>query len=657
MSIIKKRWKETIAVLVLVAFFIIDAGYTYTHVWKTPQTSVAIDTSWAMPGESIDLKDGMVVTQQVNLGLEGISRGSIHFKEIDVDRDDVVYISLWDNTDSVELFSGQYAGSEIETEVSYSLEEERREVAGHNCVLEIKTEGVGENNTLTLATVYGDTYPGGICLVDGEPLEEDLSFSIGTAELDTSLVKTFFLTMFGILLALILYVFYRIQRGQYDLARDVFLPVSLIVGVFYMFIMPPFTIPDEGSHFVTAYSLSTKMMGDYDDNNPVLSRREDSLNEYGDSASIYTYQYVLSDVFKYSGDRENTGSLAVGGFVMDEPILMKAPAAVGITLARLLGLSFTGMIYMGRFFNLLFCSLCIAIAIRLMPFRKEMMFVMGMLPISMQQRSSYSYDGPVFALLFLLIAYVLKLIYQEKKLGIKDYIVLTLATIFIIPVKAVYFVVSLMILLVPGENFKNRKWECGTKILFPLVSVIYTVGINIARVLWVSGGAQADAGYGIPLSKALSDIPHVFYLFWGSMHSKLGFYIDSTLGTWLGKGEYVFTSEFTLAIFLMIGLSLITNDGRRIPDKMRVIYILIFLMSVGMSFASMLLGWTSWDSEFIDGVQGRYIVPVLPLMLMCVPTVGIKEKTQKILMRVVVFGISFINALMLIRMYQMTIVG
>ncbi len=45
------------------------------------------------------------------------------------------------------------------------------------------------------------------------------------------------------------------------------------------------------------------------------------------------------------------------------------------------------------------------------------------------------------------------------------------------------------------------------------------------------------------------------------------------------------------------------------------VLILVFL-SVCLILASMLLGWTPREMTYITGVQGRYFIPLLPLVLL-----------------------------------------
>ena len=61
----------------------------------------------------------------------------------------------------------------------------------------------------------------------------------------------------------------------------IYAPLVLILGIFYLFVLPPLSAPDEISHYISAYQLSNRLMGKqatYQDGH-VLIRAQDLFLE------------------------------------------------------------------------------------------------------------------------------------------------------------------------------------------------------------------------------------------------------------------------------------------------------------------------------------------------------------------------------------------
>ena len=75
------------------------------------------------------------------------------------------------------------------------------------------------------------------------------------------------------------------------------------------------------------------------------------------------------------------------------------------------------------------------------------------------------------------------------------------------------------------------------------------------------------------------------------------------------------------------------------------IFFVIFLVLL-----SMLIAWTPISSEFIEGVSGRYFIPVLlPLLMICRNNkIAIKDETK----RNIIFLFILINAISLLKIFS-----
>ena len=62
---------------------------------------------------------------------------------------------------------------------------------------------------------------------------------------------------------------------------------------------------------------------------------------------------------------------------------------------------------------------------------------------------------------------------------------------------------------------------------------------------------------------------------------------------------------------------------------------------------------TPLESPVIEGVKGRYFLPVLPLLLLCLPELKIEEESERFCTRIAMVLIVFANAWMVTRLFGM----
>ena len=193
----------------------------------------------------------------------------------------------------------------------------------------------------------------------------------------------------------------------------------LFMGMLFTAVLPPLSAPDEVLHFVGAYELSNKLMlkPSRDTDGNVIIRKEDEyiVNWPGDNdwnKATVIGQTLDSSVYKeihnygFFGVREEGESITLQQPVATTPLAYLMPA-MGITLARLLHLSAFGLLFLGRFMNLLLFSVLGALSVKRTPVGKKVFFAVSLFPMTLEITGSYSYDSYIIALSFYLTAVIL----------------------------------------------------------------------------------------------------------------------------------------------------------------------------------------------------------------------------------------------------------
>ena len=137
----------------------------------------------------------------------------------------------------------------------------------------------------------------------------------------------------------------------------------------------------------------------------------------------------------------------------------------------------------GRITNLIVCTLIIAMGIKILPqFKKSMLFIL-LSPVVLAYIASLSADGIIIATSFLFISTILYHKNKKEILSKKSYIGLLLLIIFVSTCKVAYLPLIGLILLLPNQNFKNKKTNIISKIMLISLGIMCSiVSMKIGKI-------------------------------------------------------------------------------------------------------------------------------------------------------------------------------
>lgn len=262
-----------------------------------------------------------------------------------------------------------------------------------------------------------------------------------------------------------------------------FLKVMLFIGLLLVFIVPPFQMADEDSHFKKAYLVSQFSILPDNVDGVIGSYIPNEILEFEDShrymINALDEKYSYSKLYGYfSLNTEYTEKSYVGySTAKTNPILYIPQAGAMLSfelLMKVLNLgesqSISPLMYMyaGRVGNLLFYMLCIYTSIKLIPFYKRLLFFLSIMPMSVGLAASLSYDSMVIGLCFLTFSVIMNICYNKDYTGLgrNDVILLSIISIVLIELKQVYFPLLLLLIMIPSIKFGTLKkinfhWNCN----------------------------------------------------------------------------------------------------------------------------------------------------------------------------------------------------
>ena len=429
--------------------------------------------------------------------------------------------------------------------------------------------------------------------------------------------------------------------------------VLLFIGFVFIFSVPIFQKPDEGYHYTQILSFVGGVRNFPNFNLP---------------SKIYKTEYELSGT-SFSGmimgsfDNKFPISLYKGGFLLSKnnevidtnlnfnfnSLFSYFPQILGYSLN--FGFPVLGF-YMARIFALLFFLICIYWSNKIIDKKyRSILLIYCCLPMVWQQVTAISYDV-VFLSLCPLIFSLLTKYFSEKKLKIKDLILFSFLLILVSLVKLGNQLFLFLIIFFPFEKlFVNfSKWKnFSIRIVLFLISGLClfwktsSVGI-ISADININQLIQKNILFSNPvyiLNIALNTLKYQFDFYFKTFFGGFGW-----LDYYLDERVYILMVIFLISVFvLMLG-----KIKESILNYKQIIGLLIFVFSyMGIIFGSMYLVWTPAAAKVIQGVQGRYFLPVFPFFLFALSELILKigkEKSKKILFGITVsiIFISFVSA-------------
>ena len=392
--------------------------------------------------------------------------------------------------------------------------------------------------------------------------------------------------------------------------------IALFWGIILVFLIPPLQVPDEGSHFIRAWGISTLQWRCDEKLRVEAPQNIGNLAVNLDEQKINSGIYPDSETQKYLDEKiDSHKDKYCSQFCLYSPI-SHVPQSLGIVAARILDSSALQTLYLGRITNLLISILLIFWAIRLAPFGKIVFLFTGLLPMTMQQFSSLSGDALNFSGILFFSALALNLSQKENLRGwqLAGFAVSSLAFIH---TKPGYAGILLLFLLLRPYQFPSRmKYAAFLGIVFAANIIIAFTLANSADTENYLRPDQVSPEKQIALMK---ENPTTFFSAVGHELEKNSIvYLTGMIGR-LG----LLSVKLPAFLHLLIPFALIiflTSSREKVV--LTAFQRLILFSSSALVIISVFLleyiFWTVPGQDSIDGIQGRYFVPVAPLLILSV---------------------------------------
>ncbi len=401
---------------------------------------------------------------------------------------------------------------------------------------------------------------------------------------------------------------------------NLFILLYLGLSLLYFVSVPVFRIPDEREHFERAYEIS---MGHL-----VSDREEHGLGGRDLPSNIHLnidYRNANMQVVKSlltTGETlsEKTDFIVFANTALYSP-LTYLPQVVGIVFARLFTQKVIFMIYAARLFNWFF-ALSISIwAIIKSPICKKIMMLTILLPMVMQEMVSCAPDGTGVAVALAIIAFVFELRDTKRKMTGMDKAKMILLAVFISQYKIVYVPLCLLLFLIPydcfGSKTNYRNWALGLASSVAALSILWLVVSSPYQHAFTTYtfGTTGKEQVAFVLSHPIAYGKVIFQ----TIQNQAKAYYDQAVGMSMGYYDVYPDPRAILGFEILLPLvAVFEMENKTINLAQRIVPLTVSILVTILVFTSLYVQFNTVGVQEITGVQGRYFLPLVPLLFFTV---------------------------------------
>ena len=297
--------------------------------------------------------------------------------------------------------------------------------------------------------------------------------------------------------------------------------------------------------------------------------------------------------------------------------LAYVPQAAGVALARALGLPIVAYVYAGRLANLAAFLALTALALRAAPAHRTTLLLVALLPMTLFLAASLSADAVTNALAFAWLGLAWRAALPGPPLDARAWGALALAGASLGLAKPGYVPLVALVLAVPASRFESRGrralavagWAAAALVPGLLWSAYVArlapgpliAGADpAAQLRWI---AENPGGFAGVLLGSLAEARRVWM---ATFVGVLG-HADTWLPRWL----------YTLYPLVLVAVG-IADGGPGSPLRGAGRRALALAAAASCALGALVLGYVLWNevgSRWIQGFQGRYFTPAVPLAL------------------------------------------
>lgn len=404
--------------------------------------------------------------------------------------------------------------------------------------------------------------------------------------------------------------------------EELFLIIAIPIASFYCIFSLPGDIPDEYKHFARAYDTTKGKI--------IIDKYSEIPSQVISSKDGLQNVKKLFNKFLEKTDYNNT-KIIYNAASTYNPILYIF-ASLSIFIVEKIGVNIYIGWYIGKILNLIFYLIMGYFTIKKMPSFKMLTFLYLLMPMNVYLCTSISCDALINTCVLYLIAHILNIKSENKKVTYLDYLVIIILGFIGIVTKPIYFPIILAVIIISRKQlFSNINNKIRT------ISSI----ISILLLYYIWNKLNSHSNFNLPETIGVGDLGLKYAIFHPFSTLKVLFnfliywpdtYILDFIGyKFIWSSAKVPTGYATIYLILMLLVSIIRDDKDDFKLKDKITFIMCSLIaSAGVIVAMYFIEYRSNMLLYeLWGIQGRYFIPIFILFFMCISKIkGVKNHSK-----------------------------
>ncbi|WP_288268404.1 DUF2142 domain-containing protein [uncultured Methanobrevibacter sp.] len=431
-------------------------------------------------------------------------------------------------------------------------------------------------------------------------------------------VKREVITLFLLILIGIILLLYR-NSNKEKIHRIAFVTI-IVFGIITLVLSPILVGCDEDEHLArTDLTSEGVFIPHYEQ---IGSHRGYIVNDYVVALDEKTR---FKTIFSSATDDKpiNKSSHLVEAAFAQNVFYAYLPQGFGAFLAKELNLTNIWVLWLGGVMNLLMYACVASYAIKKTPILKVPMLMIACLPFTIYEATTVSSDAFINCFSLLLMAYFFSMYKTEKASVSKENLIIFYILVLLVGlIKPPLLLFACLTLIIPRENYESPsyfKYALIGIILIFIIGVLWNVTYSMPNMRRSHRGPRAqelNIDTVLQLKFMFSSVKY-FTAVMGDILSKTWYVFKDLFRFCDWQGKYgVYQSSILALIFLVYYgiISFLYPIKYKISRNKRLFAALVFLVIYIALFLIQYLTWTPVGSLRIQGVQGRYFIPLLILL-------------------------------------------
>ena len=424
-----------------------------------------------------------------------------------------------------------------------------------------------------------------------------------------------------------------------------FLLVAVSIGILLLGLLPAKSVSwDEQIHFRSAYEYSFRSNVIWTDSAQQI-RHTDEANSYSIEERNDAIQYMNEHA-----DYNSPQSVETRGKIPNYKDYGYFAQAFMLLLGRKLGFTFSICYTLGRLGNFILYTFMMYMAIRNIKIGKRMRALIALMPTPMFLSCVYTYDAVITSFLMVAFSIIInELLEPEKRLSFGNAFLFIGLTIFACLPKAVYVFFILLGLLLPESKFQSKSAKWIFKIGLVSIFIILLSTYAFSAIIDPQGSSDSrggDTDVARQLSLMLGHPLGFLEILFKNMQQSMGSYVigSPSLLHYAYLGEYKTYNLQILMAALIIFTALTDTYGERdgemlqLKSNQKIFLGLVVLGAAAMTWVALYVAFTPVGLTQINGVQGRYYIPLLVPFFLLFRSKKIKNLIRPETYHIILFG-------------------